>query len=911
MSGILCRNFVLAAALALAAFPSLSVLQAQPASQPSKPADASAAPVLRWLDGGVPAVQSGATWGMPWARGSHPKGTTFVLHRADGSAIPVQSWPLAYWPDGSLKWTAHAVAAGENVPEGARLEAGQPVAPVHPLSVREVDGAYEIDTGAIVARVAKTGAVLIPQVQRDGREILRNGRLVLLRQDSPEGGAEPELFAGEIGEVVLEQNGPVRAVVKIQGRHAAHGRAWMPFVVRLYFYAGGEAVRVMHTIIHDGDEKKDFIRGLGLRFDVPLRGELHDRHVRFSGEGDGLFGESVRTVTGLRRDPGATVRAAQIAGEATPPVDSWNPAAGKRMQLVPAFGDWSLFQSSADGFEINKRTQPGYSWLTSARGQRAGGLGYVGTPQGGVAFGIRNFWQSYPGELSIAGATGEMAEVTMWLWSPRAGAMDLRGYHGSELLDNYKAQLEAMEITYEDYEPGFDKPEGVARTSELYLWALAAPPSRERLSQLAGAVRTPPVLTTTPQYLQSCEVFGRLWSPVDRSTPARAALEDQLDWSFRFYEGQREQRRWYGFWNYGDVMHSYDTDRHEWKYDVGGFAWDNSELSTDLWLWLYYLRTGRADVFRFAEAMTRHTGEVDVHHIGRFAPLGSRHNVLHWGCSAKQLRISTAANRRYYYYLTGDERFGDLMHEQVEAVRALAVIQANRKVAPDRVTAADPNAKEVYAGFGTDWGAVAAAWLTEWERTGDARVRDRLLGSMRSIAAQPQGFFNGGARIDLDTGVFAKSDNERPMVSHLSAVFGLVEVCAELVQLFDEPAFRQAWLDYCTLYNAPAAEQAQRFGQPLNGISLQQGHSRLTAFAARTTGDEVLARRAWSEFFRGEGSEGRGRTPKTEAVRLSGPAVLRPVDEAPWVSTNGTAQWGLATIECLALVGEQLPEEKR
>jgi hypothetical protein len=492
MSGILCRNFVLAAALALAAFPSLSVLQAQPASQPSKPADASAAPVLRWLDGGVPAVQSGATWGMPWARGSHPKGTTFVLHRADGSAIPVQSWPLAYWPDGSLKWTAHAVAAGENVPEGARLEAGQPVAPVHPLSVREVDGAYEIDTGAIVARVAKTGAVLIPQVQRDGREILRNGRLVLLRQDSPEGGAEPELFAGEIGEVVLEQNGPVRAVVKIQGRHAAHGRAWMPFVVRLYFYAGGEAVRVMHTIIHDGDEKKDFIRGLGLRFDVPLRGELHDRHVRFSGEGDGLFGESVRTVTGLRRDPGATVRAAQIAGEATPPVDSWNPAAGKRMQLVPAFGDWSLFQSSADGFEINKRTQPGYSWLTSARGQRAGGLGYVGTPQGGVAFGIRNLWQSYPGELSIAGATGEMAEVTMWLWSPRAGAMDLRGYHGSELLDNYKAQLEAMEITYEDYEPGFDKPEGVARTSELYLWALAATPSRERLSQLAGAVRTPP-----------------------------------------------------------------------------------------------------------------------------------------------------------------------------------------------------------------------------------------------------------------------------------------------------------------------------------------------------------------------------------------------------------------------------------
>ena len=910
MSGIICRNFVLAAALALVASPSLSVLQAQAAAQPSKPADVPAAPVVRWLDGGVPAVQSGATWGMPWARGSHSKDTSFTLHRADGSAIPVQSWPLAYWPDGSLKWTAHAVAAGENVTEGSRLEAGQPVAPAHPLSVREVDGAYEIDTGAIVARVAKTGAVLIPQVQRDGLEILRNGRLVLLRQDSPEGRAEPEIFAGEIGEVVLEQNGPVRAVVKIQGRHAAQGRSWLPFVVRLYFYAGGEAVRVMHTVVHDGDERKDFIRGLGLRFDVPLRGELHDRHVRFSGEGDGLFGEAVRTVTGLRRDPGAAVRAAQIAGEATPPVSAWAPAAGGRMHFVPAFGDWSLFQSSADGFEIGKRTVEGCSWLTSARGQRAGGLGYIGTPRGGVAFGIRNFWQSYPGELSIRGATGETAEVTMWLWSPRAGTMDLRGYHDATGYGTYAEQLEGMQITYEDYEPGFDKPEGVARTSELYLWALAATPSRERLAQLAGTVRTPPVLTTTPQYLQSCEVFGRLWAPVDRSTPARAALEDELDWYFRFYETQREQRRWYGFWNFGDVMHSYDTDRHEWKYDVGGFAWDNSELSTDLWLWLYYLRTGRADVFRFAEAMTRHTGEVDVHHLGRFAPLGSRHNVLHWGCSAKQLRISTAANRRYYYYLTGDERVGDLMREQVEAVRALAVIQANRKVAPDRVTAADPHAKEVYAGFGTDWGAAAAAWLTEWERTGDTRVRDRLLASMRSIAAQPRGFFTGGARIDLDSGAFARADSDRLSVSHLSAVFGLVEVCAELVQLFDEPAFRQAWIDYCTLYNAPAAEQEARFGQPLKGISLQQGHSRLTAYAARLTGDTALARRAWTEYFRAEGAEGRGQKQPQEAKRLIGPAVLRPIDEAAWVSTNGTAQWGLATIQCLALVGEELPEAK-
>jgi hypothetical protein len=485
--------------------------------------------------------------------------------------------------------------------------------------------------------------------------------------------------------------------------------------------------------------------------------------------------------------------------------------------------------------------------------------------------------------------------------------MDLRGYHDTMGEDTYAEQLDALQITYEDYEPGFDRPQGVARTSELFLWLLPSTPSRERLAQLATAVRTPPVLITTPGYLHACGVFGGdLWSPADRSTPARTAIEDRLEENFRYYLGQREERRWYGFWNYGDVMHTYDADRHEWRYDVGGFAWDNSELSTDIWLWLYFLRTGRADVFRFAEAMMRHTGEVDVHHLGRFAPLGSRHNVLHWGDSAKQLRISTAANRRYYYYLTGDERVGDLLREQVEAVRALAVVQANRKVAPDRVTPPDPHATDVYAGFGTDWGAIAAAWLTEWERTGDTRIRDRLLASMRSIAAQPLGFFTGGAVMHLDSGEFARSADPRPNVSHLSAVFGLVEVCAELVQLCDEPAFTRAWLDYCELYNAPAAEQAARFGRPLRDVSLRQGHARLTAYAARRRQKPELARRAWTEFLEGDG--GHDTLPPLDLTRVVGPAVLRPVHEARGVSSNGTAQWGLAAMECLGLVGEALPE---
>ncbi len=916
------RDFVKNAAIAAAATQLVSHLRASAPAAPSAPRIASAArPLpegrveLHWLEG-RPAALPGTTWGVPWPRGRHAKGESFAL-RSENGEVPVQTWPLAYWPDGSLKWTAHAISGDAPVSDEYSLSVGKPAAPSSPLRAVDEGGIIRVDTGVIQANVAKNGRVLIPVITRGGKEILREGRLVVLRQDVAESAATQEEFAGEIDAVVLEQNGPVRAVVKLTGRHTnAAGRGWLPFVVRLYFHAGSDAVRAVHTIIYDGDQNKDFIRGLGLSFRVPLRGELHDRHVRFAGEERGLFGEAVRGITGLRRDPGENIRAAQIEGRATPPLAQWNPQVSERLQYIPAYDDWTLSQTTADGFQIRKRTREGYTWLTAAQGQRAGGFGWIGTPDGGVAFGLRNFWESFPAQLDIRGATKDIADVTIWMWAPDAAPMDLRSYHDGLGQDTYEKQLRGgLEITYEDWEPGFDTPEGVARTSEVFLWIQAATPARERLADFAQAVRQPPLLMARPEYLHHCQVLGGvLWAPVDASTPAKADLEQQLDWHFDYYVKQREQRRWYGFWNYGDVMHSYDLDRHEWKYDVGGFAWDNSELSTDLWLWLYFLRTGRADVFRFAEAMTRHTGEVDVHHIGRFAPLGSRHNVLHWGCSAKQMRISTAANRRYYYYLTGDERVGDLMREQIEAARALVKVPPTRKLRSTRESADRANVipTETHLaglGFGTDWGSIASAWLTEWERTGDRRSHDRLVAGMTTIAAQPRGFFTGSSAMNLETGAFEISKSDRVSLSHLSAVFGLVEVCAELVQLIDHPEFTRAWLDYCELYNAGPEEQKRRLGSAPRGVSLQQGHSRLTAYAAKLKGDKVLAQRAWSEFFGGAGGHDE-RAARLKAKRIEGPAVLRPVDEAVGVSTNGTAQWGLAAMQNLALVPNAIPGKK-
>ena len=882
---------------------------ALPLATHGRTVSAAAVPEVRvtWLED-RPGGPAASTWGTPWPKGTVPENQTFALTAPDGSAVPVQSWPLAHWPDGSLKWTAHAVSPG--VPaESYTLAAGRPAAPATPVRVRDAKGYLDVDTGVIRARVRRSGPELIGQIWRSGAggeaEIARKVRLVNLKQEDigeyEESTTRLDRYESDVQKVTVEQSGPVRAVVRVEGRHQSRkGRAWLPFTVRLYFYAGADHIRMTHTFVYDRDGRHDFIAGLGVRLAVPMRDAAYDRHVRFVGEGHGTLAEAVKGITGLRRDPGAAVRAAQIAGTALPDPATWDQRVTTRLQYIPEWGDYTLSQLSSEGFTVKKRTGKGYGWVPVDQGGHAAGLGYVGGVSGGLAFGLRDFWQRHPTQLDIRGADTPEAEVTLWLWSPEAGPMDMRFYHDGMGQDTYPEQLEGLNITYEDYEPAFGTPYGIARTSELSFWALGATPAAGRLAALADAVRTPPQLVNPVGHLVSAKVFGGLFSPVDRSTPAKKAVEDNLDFLFTYYTGQVRQRHWYGFWNHGDIMHTYDEDRRVWRYDVGGYAWDNSELSPDLWLWYAYLRSGRADVYRFAEAMTRHTGEVDVYHLGPWAGLGTRHGVQHWADSAKQQRISTAVYRRIFYYLTADERVGDLMAALVDSDRTFLALDPLRKIRTEPYTP-DPHALAI--GLGTDWSGLAAAWLTEWERRGPkaAAAKAKLLATMETIAAMPNGFVTGEGLYDLDTGRFAPVTATTVAGSHLSAMFGQVEICAELIGLVDLPAFETAWLQYCRLFNATAAEQTAECGAAFGNHILRQGHSRLDAYAAVRLGRDDLAARAWTMFYTGDGY---APTLPWRAEKVT--TTLNPADEATWISTNTTALYGLAAIQNLALVGDRI-----
>ena len=899
----------------------------KPASSPRRPpsstpgfagfalaivATAAAQPVapvrLDWLGGQPPASPQSVSWGVPWPKGKVQKSDSFVLKAADGTVIPEQTWPLAYWPDGSLMWSGHAIAATAAMGGPLQLALGSAGDSAARLTCTQDDRAITIDTGAIVARLPKQGPNLIDSISIAGRRIAQDGKLLCRLEDrsayAAAGTIREEEFVSRIKTVTLEQAGPIRAVVKIEGDHqsAASGRAWLPFVVRLYFTAGLDSIRIVHSFVFDSDGQQDFIKGLAISFGVPLREEVINRHVRFAGD-EGLWAEPVKPMVGRREmayGDQRTVYPDQVAGRRVPNADQYSGPERQYLREIAAWDDYKLTQANAHGFLIEKRTQAQSSWLRVTEGKRALGLAFLGDVTGGLAVDVEKFWQKNPSALEIHGATSPLGELRVWLWSPDVPAMDLR---------HYDVVGHGLDMAYEDWKKDWDSPLGVANTSELTLWACAGVPANADLLRRAQAGAEPAMLVCTPQYYHDQRAFG-FWSLPDRSGAVRRTLEDQNELAIDFYRDEVEQRSWYGFWDYGDIGRMYDEVRHEWRYDIGGQAWNNTELLPDYWLWYSFLRSGRADLYRLAEAMTRNTSEVDVHHLGRFAPLGSRHNVNHWGDGAKQPRISQAGLKRFYYFLSTDERTGDLMREQLTADQTYSEVKRNDPIHPDN------RGKFSAASFGTDWAGYCANWLTEYERTLDpqwlgkikagmdtqlslARTPGELLGAGEYDPSTGRFVGRGQRYFDADTGPAAPKGPAKkgrgPEVggpTGFDLLFGTIEIMAELELVVDHPAYWEAWHNYA----------AHTAGSPMAYAAYATRNAALAQQAAKSLVAEAQPRLIRPGQF--------GVDFNAKAHLVPAPDVPSPVWELQGRPAGGPDGRRFGTmLESLDWVGDYLPKD--
>lgn len=863
---------------------------------------------LQWI-GSTPEMDKAVSFGVPFEKGKISPESTLQLTTVNGENIPIDTWVLAYWPDGSVKWSgvAGVIPAGT---EGATLELAKKKSvkkarTTNPddqasVSVTETPRNILIETGVISVYIPRQGEFLIDSLLYKGVKVGEKARLICSTQSTPVLESTSQVsfsnYVSEVKSATVERCGAIRTLIKLEGVHKnKDGREWLPFVVRLYFYGGSEQMKMVHSFLFDGDQNQDFIRALGIRFDVPMREALYNRHIAFSCADGGVWSEPVQPLVGRRvltlgnaanrnsgrdvtdknasKDKKVSLQQQQMEGKRIPPYETFDE---KNRSLLDNWASWNTYrlsQLTADAFSIRKRANDTNPWIGTFSGTRSEGYAFAGDVSGGLGLCLHDFWQSYPSAIEISETKTPAATLTAWLWSPDAEPMDLRHY------DNVAHDLNA---SYEDVQEGLSTPYGIARTTTLTLIPQGGYAGKKAFADRAKQLSEPGVLMPTPEYLHAQQAFG-VWSLPDRSTPFRSRVEDRLDAYIDFYKKAIEQNKWYGFWNYGDVMHAYDPVRHTWRYDIGGFAWDNTELASNMWLWYNFLRTGRADIWRMAEAMTRHTAEVDVYHIGENAGLGSRHNVSHWGCGAKEARISQAAWNRFYYYLTTDERCGDLMTEVKDAEQKLYTLDPMRLAQP---RSKYPCTAPARLRIGPDWLAYAGNWMTEWERTRNVAYRDKIITGMKSIVALPNRIFTGPKALGFDpaTGVISSEcDPKLESTNHLMSIMGGFEVMNEMLRMIELPEWKDAWLDYTIRYKQKAWE--------LNRSRFRI--SRLMGYAAYHTRNPEMAKEAWTDLFtRLEHTP----APPFRITTLLPPEVPAPLDECTSISTNDAALWSLDAI---------------
>lgn len=867
---------------------------------------------LRWLSAasGREALSNGVSFGMPWPKGLYQPGQCFVIEGKD-SVHPIDCRPLAFWPDGTLKWTAHSISGNIGYSESYSVKGVNTTELQDGFAIDRTSPSILISTrSGLQLRLAPPGSSsLIETLVIDG-QLVSTGATVVASIDKRE-------YSTLLKEINFENQTGSRTVVKLSGAVVCDGREHLPFDARLYVYSDSSSLRIVHSFIHDleGDEP---LTSLGLKFSIPFRDtEPYNRHIRLGGSGGGVLKEEVQGLTGLRSGPTIQNRRDQAAGRVvTLHEDEWEKSDFARgLACVPTFDAYTLSQLSSDGFTVKKRTKKGQSWIKVPGGGRADGIAYVGSAKhGGLAVGMADFWERYPTQIDLSDLTKDDASITIWLYSPLAEPLETSPFHDGLGLDTYEKQFEAVWVTYEDYEPGFATANGIARSNELFIQPYVTTPSNQQLASFSSIVRETPRLVPTSDYMHSTGVFHGCWSPDFRTlgyTPTQRErdIEGNLDLLFNHYRGQIEQHRWYGFWDYGDVQHTYDPYRHSWRYDVGGFAWDNSELSTDLWLWLYFLHTGRSDVFKVAEAMTKHTGEVDVYHSGRFKGFGTRHGVQHWSDSSKQLRISNVLYRRIYYYLTGDERTGELMEELQECQHALLGLNSHRKV----LAHGEVPQGFALANIGLDCGALIATWLTAWERRilGWERARDFIVKLLSGLSVLPHGIASNEILLNPSTCEVRECTSPMPpyLISHLSILFGLPETLTEALDSIkdDFPSvakdFLQIWLSYCKSYNGSPEVQRKEYGFEFGPVSWKQSHSTLTAIAAVAEQSDEMGRAVWDQFFE---TDGYNQSHDWAVIKASPPEFFQSGEEAPWVTTNEAARYGVSALFNLANVRQHL-----
>ena len=553
-------------------------------------------------------------FGLPLPRGAALSPDHIRVVDTEGREIVAQVTEVATWEpvDPSLKWVwifFFAPRADHVFVEiGPDVRRRQPQSSFQIVNNQRPRGLLEVTTGALRFVVRQGPGGFLHQVQLDlggdgfeaddvvakGPE--HRGSFVDLLDD-----AGPDHSRAVVEQTYIERgSGPLHAILRVEG-HYEYGREdhpQAPFVTRIHAYADRSYLRVLHSFVYTGVPDKH----------RPLEGEYAhlatqaDRIVELDESDPGWAVPDERILeAGLRLEPqlrgGGSVRTALLDGAWWRPGDSRiveTDVAGRvvgirqtgqkpdRQPPVPV----SSGERRLDGFRAD--VMVGESSVADA--ERAAGWFDVKDDRWGIAVGVRHMLEEYPKAVRFDPSAGGLEAL---VWDGAAGPLSFARWSSER----------GREAAIENWA------QGMAKTSELLFFFHPGDTDAREVGELMDGFMSPPIAHADPAWYGQMDVFGHFSPRRSDLTGLERALDHKIDWTLF----NQHWEPWYGMFDYGDVKVNFDGER--WA------NWAHNEPAEDFILWLQFMRTGDPRVFDAAQAMSRHTMDVDNTHWpngGRF-----------------------------------------------------------------------------------------------------------------------------------------------------------------------------------------------------------------------------------------------------------------------------------------------------
>jgi len=591
--------------------------------------------------------------GVPFARGRLREATHLRLLTSEGAAVECQARTLCRWPDGSVKWAlfdfqadlpADTTTVWRLALDGGRTPAG--------VLAEQTEDAVRVRTGTceiVVPQPAGLPGLPLFSLRRinpgtSGGDI--RGDAFLRLQSTPPGPPQQENWLRDAADepgtlfragldlkrtVRIEENGPLRAIVRIDGWHVSeYGRRAFPFTLRLHAFRGASRILFQHTFVASEDVRTNFLREMG----VTLESSTRPTTCAF-----GAVGQGTTDAWQCNLEPGTAAAVAAVGAPHLYHLVSFrdrHPALG-RIE-TRANGDWSPVATDLD--------VPG--WAVMAGDKFA------------LTAAFRDFRRLHPKELRVDGD----GRLTVYLWADRGGkCLDLR------------RRSQDLDAGY--MENGMDPHggRGIAKTHEWMIdySADSAAVAQARAAGIARCLDEPVFPYVTPEYAAATGAFGE-FKPHDPDTFPR--LEAAIAFGFRYMRALRVAFAMDGMIDWGDVaIAGVGQADHKGAMAAEGIPWRgytgwcNSDFSLAHGFFLHYLRTGDRRVLLDGEAMALHVGDIDTNHYSPEDPtligMGHRHDQQHWGNGLREYCYAPNALIDLYL-LTGNRRAFDVAREMAD-----------------------------------------------------------------------------------------------------------------------------------------------------------------------------------------------------------------------------------------------------